>query len=356
MEEKESSSFFLTIYPTIDCNLRCWYCYESHENNACMDNDTVLKVRKLIRNVICRKKIKNLFLSFFGGEPLLRFEEIVKPFISYTRDMCKDHNVDLYIDITSNGVLMTDDVINDLLSLELNNTPLFQITLDGNRKEHNKVKFTKNGRGTYDIIINNIKNALKAGIPINNRLNYTQKNIDSLIDVLDEYSELTKEERKNLFVDFQQVWQDASNQSARNKALKLASLYRIHSCQVRMDKRLNRGRCNNDMENQATINYNGLVYKCTAIDFKSDNAEGKLKDDGTIEWNNRCSRRMEYRFGNSNCHSCKIFPICHGGCSQVMMDGGNINSACLLGYSEDDKNDIIKKRIEYILENRKAVY
>ena len=197
-EEKESSSFFLTIYPTIDCNLRCWYCYESHENNACMDNDTVLKVRKLIRNVICRKKIKNLFLSFFGGEPLLRFEEIVKPFISYTRDMCKDHNVDLYIDITSNGVLMTDDVINDLLSLELNNTPLFQITLDGNRKEHNKVKFTKNGRGTYDIIINNIKNALKAGIPINNRLNYTQKNIDSLIDVLNEYSELTKEERKNL--------------------------------------------------------------------------------------------------------------------------------------------------------------
>lgn len=172
------------------------------------------------------KKIKNLFLSFFGGEPLLRFEVIVKPFISYTRDMCKDHNVDLYIDITSNGVLMTDDVINDLLSLELNNTPLFQITLDGNRKEHNKVKFTKNGRGTYDIIINNIKNALKAGIPINNRLNYTQKNIDSLIDVLDEYSELTKEERKNLFVDFQQVWQDASNQSARNKALKLASLYR----------------------------------------------------------------------------------------------------------------------------------
>ncbi len=350
MEDCDQTSFYLTVYPTIDCNLHCWYCYEQHKAHADMSQEVLERVFKLIVNVV-RKPLKNFSLSFFGGEPLMQFKSVVLPLMEFTKDICKQNNVDLHIDMTTNGVLLTDEVRKEILSLNLQSKPVFQITIDGNRTEHNISRSTKDGNDTFDIIIKNIKDTLRAGMYVNNRFNYTKNSVDSFIDVLDEFEDLSEEERKLLFFDFQQVWQEEAYREIREKAMNMASFYNTQSCQVRIEKRFNKERCKNDAENQATINYDGLVYKCTAICFNPGNAEGILNDEGQIEWNERYKKRMALKYGNPVCQKCKVFPICHGGCSQAKLSSGV--HGCILGYSQKEKDDIIKGRLDYILRTGK---
>ena len=132
-------------------------------------------------------------------------------------------------------------------------------------------------------------------------------------------------------------------------------MYSRKSLQVRVEKRYNKERCRDDAENQATINYNGLVYKCTARQFKSDNNEGKLTEDGQIIWNDKYFKRMSIKYGNSFCRSCKIYPICHGGCSQTKLEADTIQG-CLFGYSEKEKYDIVDGRLNYILRTKRTSY
>ena len=72
------SNFFLMINPTLDCNFKCWYCYEKHIKNSEMNNTNLLKVKKLINNILSTN-INSFTLSFFGGEPFLKYKQVVLP-------------------------------------------------------------------------------------------------------------------------------------------------------------------------------------------------------------------------------------------------------------------------------------
>ena len=71
-DEAESRRFGMTINPTLDCNMRCWYCYEKREASH-MSADTLERIVRLIRNKAQSDDIDRLSVSFFGGEPLLYF-------------------------------------------------------------------------------------------------------------------------------------------------------------------------------------------------------------------------------------------------------------------------------------------
>lgn len=73
--DNNDSFLLLHINPTLDCNFRCWYCYENHIKGSCMTPETYGNVVKLVKNRIAKQpNLKYLQLSFFGGEPLLRFD------------------------------------------------------------------------------------------------------------------------------------------------------------------------------------------------------------------------------------------------------------------------------------------
>lgn len=243
-------------------------------------------------------------------------------------------------DFTDYELIVADDVRQKLLSLGL---------------RHNPTRHTADGKPTYDLIISHIKAALRDGMDVNNRFNYTAGNVDTLVDVLEEYKDLTPEERKLLHFDFQQVWQDSGNAAAREKALRLADLFHRECHQIRIEKRYNRERCRDDAENQATINYDGLVYKCTARDPTPDLAEGVLTEEGDIEWNERYHRRMAVKYGNKACRACRIFPICHGGCSQTKLEAGD-REDCLFGLDDERRLEIIRGRLDFILKTKRTSY
>ncbi|MEO0403664.1 MAG: radical SAM protein, partial [Bacteroidota bacterium] len=86
----------LIINPTMNCNFKCWYCYETHIKDSRMEVDMVEKVSRFIRNLFeTNKKIKYFNLSFFGGEPLLYYHKAVVPILVNANQAAKEYGVTL---------------------------------------------------------------------------------------------------------------------------------------------------------------------------------------------------------------------------------------------------------------------
>ena len=146
-------------------------------------------------------------LSFFGGEPLLYFDEIAYPLADKAREICKRAGVNYTSFFITNGTLINKENIDKLRSTN----PVFQITLDGNKEKHDKVRIGKiNNAETYDKILDSLYlisdniPALEEDFVVTLRINYddaTLGNIDPLI------KDLQGLDRSKFLVHMERVWQ-----------------------------------------------------------------------------------------------------------------------------------------------------
>lgn len=342
--------FTLMLLPTLDCNLRCWYCYEKHVKGSVMSEETQESICRLVDRQLENTKLKQLNFCFFGGEPLLTFRNVDLPLLQYARKVTREKGVRLTAQFTTNGVLLTEKVRQSLKELELDAPPSFQITIDGNREKHNESRCSQRLKETFDVTLNNIRETLRDGMFVVNRFNYSSRNVETFIDNLQEYESIPIAERENLQFDFQPVWQEETNGKTREKAMEIVCEYEKRGLSISIDKRYNNARCPEDGENQIGINYDGLIYKCSARDIHPERKDGVLNADGTIEWGPIYSKRMGLRYGLESCKTCSIYPICHCGCSQLALECSE-SGECPRGYSEKDKNEIIVGRLTYLLKH-----
>jgi uncharacterized protein len=338
----EENIYRLIINPTMNCNFRCWYCYETHIKDSKMGNETVEKTCKFIKNVLENNdKLRLFVLSFFGGEPLLYYQKVVVPILRYANEVAREHGVEITGDFTTNGFLITEKMVKEFKELNVNN---FQITLDGNKDHHNTVRYVSKERGSYTEIIGNIIMLAENHFNVTLRINYTKENLNKIEEILDDLSILSPESKQHVNISLHQVWQDNNRDLGPrvNEFMKLvrqlgfATTHSILGDSVRFS-------CYADKTNHATINYNGEVFKCTARDFTSANKEGVLNENGEIEWNEKYTSRLTSRLKNPPCLECAILPICGGGCSQKAME--NINKEyCVNFFDENRKKNIVLDR------------
>ncbi len=118
----------LGVNPTLDCNFKCWYCYESHPQGV-MSKDIMNRIVKFIKNNVEKHIISGLNLSWFGGEPLLYFKEVVYPLSLQLKDIIESNNMTFQNNITTNGYLIDKDMLDMCDKIDLRE---FQITIDGN--------------------------------------------------------------------------------------------------------------------------------------------------------------------------------------------------------------------------------
>lgn len=123
--------FLLTINPTLDCNLRCWYCYQRHRKGLFMSQETMHSIQAFARGLVADKELESIFLSFFGGEPLLEAENIALKISKYISKLCNDNHKKLRIHFTTNGTLLTKEILSCIYSL--NEATTFQIPFDGSK-------------------------------------------------------------------------------------------------------------------------------------------------------------------------------------------------------------------------------
>lgn len=347
--DNDPSFFSMIINPTLGCNLRCWYCYEDHERKPIMKADVISAVCRLIEKKTALPGMRSLNVSFFGGEPLLGFDKVVMPILTFAASKCKERGLLLNSNFTTNGVLLTADVLTRLDEVGLSSPATFQISLDGNRDYHDRSRIGANQSPTYDTIVKNIIEAVKRHHTVSVRLNYTAGNAQTFVDVLDDFSNLPEECKKFVIFNFQQIWQDQAN-DIHERIDELKDHFRSEHFAVESDHISHRQSCYADKENNVVINSDGNVFKCTARDFIPQNREGRLTEDGDIVWNERFEKRMAVKYSNTACLNCKVLPICNGGCSQGKLEAQQ-HDKCYRNMDEQAKDDLVIRCLkERILE------
>ena len=164
------------------CNLNCSYCFASQGkyqgDRALMSFETGKRAFDfLIENSGSRR---NLEVDFFGGEPLMNFE-VVKQLVEYARKVEKEHNKNFRFTLTTNGVLLDDEVI-DYLNKEMSNVVL---SLDGRKEIHDHFRVDYHGEGSYDKILPKFKKLVEKrdGKNYYMRGTFTHNNVDFTNDI-----------------------------------------------------------------------------------------------------------------------------------------------------------------------------
>ncbi len=171
-------SLGLTICPTLNCNFRCFYCYETHPQGV-MSKEVQDKLVDFAKERL--EGSKSFQVTWYGGEPLLAFdviENLSERFIEY----CDERGIDYSAFIVTNGYLLTPDKAKRLAELRVSGA---QITLDGPPEVHDKRRVLANGGPTFQRIIENIKTALEFIGYITIRVNVDLQNeVLGLLDIL----------------------------------------------------------------------------------------------------------------------------------------------------------------------------
>lgn len=335
---EDDSDFRLTINPTLQCNFRCWYCYEQHNANSVMTENMIEAVKSLIDEIL--NKYNSIELAFFGGEPFLEFDLIVLPLLEYTSKICKQKDKKYIATFTTNGFLINPKIVNRLSSY---NIGVSQITLDGGPVFHNKTR-TANGCDSFNRIVGNIKILAKAGFSVLLRINLTKENAQSALDISGYFCDLDSEAQKKISVLVQQVWQDAKNDIFEETWEIYESFLKIGIKPWPIYFNVLKAICYADRRHSAVVNYDGRIFKCTAIDFNKKQEDTTIYKDVLKQLDVAFERRLEKRMSNNLCKECRIFPLCGGGCSKNIDQSNGLPEYCL-HPTDADKDKVVKRVI-----------
>jgi len=144
----------LCLHIAHDCNLKCRYCFaeegEYHGKRSLMSFDTGKKAIDFLIKASGTRK--NLEVDFFGGEPLMNFDT-VKRIVDYARSVEKADNKNFRFTITTNGILLNDDIL-EYINQNMHNVVL---SIDGRKEVNDNMRIRAGGQGSYDSIVPKFK-------------------------------------------------------------------------------------------------------------------------------------------------------------------------------------------------------
>lgn len=173
----------LCLHIAHDCNLACKYCFagegEYHGDRSLMSFEVGKKALDFL--IASSGNRVNLEVDFFGGEPLMNFQ-VVKDLVAYGRSREQECNKRFRFTLTTNGLLLDDEVM-EFANQEMANVVL---SIDGRKEVHDYMRPTRNGKGSYDLVVEKFKKMAE----LRNQTNYyvrgtfTRHNLDFSKDVL----------------------------------------------------------------------------------------------------------------------------------------------------------------------------
>lgn len=301
------------VLTTYACNFGCTYCLEEGVKRPVhMTERTCRDTAQWIIRKLEEKRPQELRLDFYGGEPLLNLpamQRISKALWEHTQGL----GIPMHVTITTNGALLTEAVVDDLLGYGLAGVKL---TLDGDREAHDHKRPFKNGRGSYDLIVENMLRVVdKVNVSVGG--NFDAENKESMPRLLDHLVRLGLQEKLTM-VSFKPIGASMGNRDVgclafsdgslaedmlllRNEAAKrgfrVLQGMQLHSCT------LTNG-------NGVVIDPTGKLFGCPAFVGYDDFVVGDIYQD-TEDY--RAIELMSLEPWKE-CYGCPYVPLCGGGC------------------------------------------
>lgn len=318
-QRSSTSSMHITIAPTMDCVFRCHYCFEKYKHSGNMDENTMDSIVKYLQSL---KSNPNISITWFGGEPLMAIDQIEQLYDKIT----KDYKKPMRSEIVTTGYHITPSMIDVFKKIGVKQ---LQITLDGIKETHNKIKQTKGCDDAFSKVLDNVEIVMKNAPEINVvfRVNLTKLNAHEYVPL---YRQLVHRYRMygNFGISPGIVMERGACKAIDHSIfftpeenaefnLNLYNQYGIYTSFMRYPSRFFQ-ECG--IRNAMSIAFDpeGYAYKCWELIGNKDYAYGKLNCNGELELTNMVSyNRQMYGadpLDDPNCIKCEYLPICHGGC------------------------------------------
>lgn len=308
----DNQSLGLTIAPTLECNFACSYCFEEGYRHNTMSEEVQNAVVDFVKKQ--KDSIKNIGISWYGGEPLLALD-IIESFTSSFLEITGE-DIDYSAGMVTNGYNLTQKVAKRLKELKIKK---IQVTLDGHKEIHNKRRMLLNGQGTFDKIINNIKNCYDI-IPISVRINVDKANIQYLDKLIETFEKLDLKNKVNLYL---APVEDAFNTCSNSQCLTMSDFSREEALFLKkiVDKGFNNisiplpssSNCGAVLLNSYVIDPKGDLYKCWNHIGREEDKVGDIFNGP--KFNKNLSKWILFNpFESEECSSCEFMPVCLGGC------------------------------------------
>lgn len=326
----------LSIAPTMMCNFACAYCFEGGNKTMPTMSDDVAE--KLVQFIEKNGK-ESTAINWFGGEPLLAFDRIV----SLSKAL-KEKDVNFTATMVTNGSCLTPDKLDRMKSLHLRNV---QVSMDGTAKHHDKRRFFKSGKPSYDIVRSNIDRFLEGtDISMTIQVTVDKENATAYEDLLEEFGEryapYIKQKRLQIGcnpVQNRTGFDDKTGNCFTNEEIAEEKLACLENG-VANDKTPGLPQPSLPCMYRSAANYaidpEGNIYHC--LEHLGDRAKsmGNVAT-GRMSLNALARTAFENSpFEDESCVECNVFPICGGGCPldrERARLSGNHDTCCTL-YKE----------------------
>lgn len=331
---KENGVYELTLLPSLDCNLRCWYCFEHHVKGSRMASVVQDNIFQYVSTLLEKENIQYLNVEMFGGEPLLYFEEELYPLLKRIQTVAEEKGKGVSFFFVTNATCIKEKHIPMFADLKAK----FQISIDGYKEKHNQVKRDVNSKeATYEKVMNIIHLLCNSydECYINLRINYDNETLQHIGDVIRDIVDI---DRKKLGIHLERVWQTTGDKDSSNwvkNAIKLILGNGFTCSYMNLSRRSYS--CKTSKVNQSIISFDGKVYKCSGRNFTPELQEGQLNATGEIIWDtDKLQKRLGIQtYKHEKCESCKLLPLCWGPCAQKQLEYPNeISRFCQLENME----------------------
>ena len=308
----------IILVPTLNCNFGCHYCFEKELTDGFKTSENYYNALK--NNIISDKnKFKHLNLSLFGGEPFLHKKQLFD-FLDFIKINSNEEKYTFDVSVTTNGSLLNEEDIEKLIDY---NCRFLQITLDGSREQHNITRAFKNGKPSFDILVDIINMIARKIDGIEKfvfalRINLLNNTLDEVSKILDLFDE---KYRKNINVMIRTVYNTElfteSNSNENSNLDEFNKLAVSKGYRISVNERL-------FIYCEACCDVSSFhllpdlsVWKCVS-DLKCTGPKiGYMNEDGSISYNADAVinwyKAVDFT-KNKKCIGCPNAPDCLGGC------------------------------------------
>ncbi|MBQ3452344.1 MAG: SPASM domain-containing protein, partial [Selenomonadaceae bacterium] len=329
------TNFGLTIAPTLDCNFRCKYCFETHPKGK-MTSETQAALVKFVENHL--ERTKNFSVTWYGGEPLLA-KEIIWSLSEKFLAMCEKSSIDYDAFIITNASLLEDSDVELFKKYKISGA---QITIDGVKEIHDSRRRSITNESTFDLLIDRVNLLLNNGLSVIVRVNIDKENIDRVDELLEVLAERI-DKRAELKIDFGQVspftdiCKSIESDCYNNEQFAdvmiplyekvLARGFTVNKMAAYPAPRVNF--CCTDYVNSFVVDNRGELYRCWNHVGNLKYSSGNVNDGDNLTLEKNYLSWIQWNpIRHPKCRECACLPICTGGCPDAMRNSNDGQPVC----------------------------